>query len=70
MKKVGLEEQPSNGADKKGRIQKMADERDDNKCAHPACSCPVANDEKYCSEYCRDAGDITEINCGCEHQGC
>ncbi|HEX8844082.1 MAG TPA: hypothetical protein VF791_05535 [Pyrinomonadaceae bacterium] len=47
----------------------MADEQD-NKCAHPSCNCPASKDDKYCSEYCRDAGDVTEIGCGCEHQGC
>lgn len=48
----------------------MADEESANKCAHPICTCTVADDDKYCSEYCRDAKDITEINCGCEHAGC
>ncbi|MGB7926288.1 MAG: hypothetical protein WCF57_23810 [Pyrinomonadaceae bacterium] len=46
----------------------MADE--DRKCKHPSCDCRVAGDEKYCSEYCENAGDITEIGCGCEHPGC
>lgn len=48
----------------------MADEKNDNKCAHPICSCAVTDDDKYCSEYCRDAKDLTEIGCGCEHAGC
>jgi hypothetical protein len=57
-------------ADEEERIRAMADERDENKCAHEGCNCRVSGDEKYCSEYCRDAGDITEIGCGCEHAGC
>jgi hypothetical protein len=43
------------------------------KCAHPACSCTVqANGAygKYCSEHCKDAGQITELRCGCRHPGC
>ncbi len=48
----------------------MADEQDDNKCEHESCNCRVSGDDDYCSEYCRDAGDITEIACGCEHAGC
>jgi hypothetical protein len=48
----------------------MADERDERKCAHGNCRCRVSGEDEYCSEYCRDAGDITEIGCGCEHAGC
>jgi hypothetical protein len=43
------------------------------KCAHPACNCTVeANGPygKYCSEHCKDAGQITELRCGCRHPGC
>jgi hypothetical protein len=48
----------------------MADEDRDRKCKHPSCDCRVSGDEKYCSEYCENAGDITEIGCGCEHPPC
>ena len=48
----------------------MADEPEDNKCEHESCNCRVTGDDDYCSEYCRDAGDITEIACVCEHAGC
>jgi hypothetical protein len=40
------------------------------KCAHPACACHRAEDSKYCSAYCEDAKDTTEITCGCGHAGC
>jgi hypothetical protein len=40
------------------------------KCAHPSCNCPARDDSKYCSSYCEDAGDTTEIGCGCGHSGC
>ena len=42
------------------------------KCAHGPCDCAVAEDSKYCSEYCEDAvkSDVMEIGCGCEHDGC
>jgi hypothetical protein len=41
------------------------------KCAHPACSCrAVAEHGSYCSEYCHDAGDTTEISCNCGHPHC
>jgi hypothetical protein len=39
-------------------------------CAHPACNCVVDEDTKYCSPYCEDAGDTTEISCNCGHAGC
>ena len=40
------------------------------KCAHPACNCMVAGDGKYCSEYCHDAAETTELSCNCGHGGC
>jgi len=46
----------------------MADEK--KKCAHPACSCMVGHDSKYCSTYCEDAKGTMEISCNCEHPGC
>jgi hypothetical protein len=45
-------------------------EKQKGMCAHPACNCPVQEGEKYCSPYCHDAADTTEIFCGCEHQAC
>jgi hypothetical protein len=41
-----------------------------NKCAHPSCSCAAGNDSKYCSAYCEDAKDTTELACNCGHPGC
>ena len=40
------------------------------KCAHPACNCVPADGSKYCSQYCADAKDTTEIACNCGHAGC
>ena len=48
----------------------MADERNEKKCAHPSCSCTVAQNEKYCSTYCANARDVMEISCNCDHPGC
>jgi len=42
----------------------------DNKCEHPACNCPAPKGEKYCSTYCHDAGNLTELACNCGHRGC
>ena len=39
-------------------------------CAHPACTCKVSEGEKYCSTYCEDAGDTTELSCNCDHPEC
>jgi hypothetical protein len=41
-----------------------------NKCKHPSCNCHVAADESYCSRYCHDASDTTEITCNCGHTSC
>ena len=43
---------------------------DMKKCAHPACTCTVDRDTKYCSQSCKDSGDTTEISCNCGHAGC
>ena len=50
----------------------MADERNQEKCAHPTCSCLVAEGAKYCSEYCENAekAGVIEIGCSCEHAAC
>ena len=42
----------------------------DNKCAHPACNCIAPEGESYCSNYCHDAGNLTELACNCPHAGC
>ena len=37
---------------------------DTNKCAHPACNCTVPKNGpfgKYCSEHCKEARDIIEL---------
>ena len=41
-------------------------------CKHEACSCPVTDDESFCSDHCREAveQDITEIACDCGHAPC
>jgi hypothetical protein len=52
-----------------GRRKTMPEKRK-GMCAHPACQCPVEEGEKYCSQYCEDAADTTEISCNCEHAGC
>ena len=38
------------------------------KCEHPSCSCMT--DHKYCSKFCEDRKDTTEIACTCGHPGC
>jgi len=39
-------------------------------CAHPACTCVPAVGERYCSTTCKDAKDMTELKCGCNHPEC
>ena len=43
---------------------------DVKQCAHPNCKCAAPEDSKYCSQYCEDARDTTEIFCECGHPGC
>jgi hypothetical protein len=41
---------------------------DQKKCAHPSCSCMT--DKKYCSTYCEEHKNTSEIACDCGHPGC
>ena len=46
---------------------------DPAKCAHPSCECLVTSKGqygKYCSEVCKEAGQITELRCNCQHDAC
>jgi hypothetical protein len=45
---------------------------DQNKCAHPQCSCPVSKGKEYCSEACEisAAGNEVKGECGCDHPQC
>jgi hypothetical protein len=43
---------------------------ENQKCAHPACNCMARQGDKYCSTYCHDAGQTTELMCNCGHPGC
>ena len=45
-------------------------DEDTEKCAHPSCNCRKGEDSDYCSVYCHDAGDTTEIQCNCNHPEC
>jgi hypothetical protein len=49
----------------------MANEND-KKCAYSQCQCVVSQDEKYCSDYCKDAHSEkeVEIQCDCKHAPC
>jgi hypothetical protein len=41
------------------------------KCAHPACECAVADEDKYCGEHCKtNANTNVEVSCNCGHEGC
>jgi len=46
----------------------MADQP--KKCEHPACQCLAPEGEDYCSEICKNAGDLTELSCECGHEAC
>jgi hypothetical protein len=47
----------------------MADQSNQNECAHPSCTCPVPGGEKYCGPHCETAPE-TAVICGCGHQAC
>jgi hypothetical protein len=42
-----------------------------SKCAHVPCVCMLPKGEKYCSQFCKEAGSTeTEIGCDCGHPAC
>ncbi len=65
----------THGADRPARFELIDAEEDSmarnkKKCEHPACNCMVDEDDDYCSPYCSDASETTEISCSCGHAGC
>lgn len=45
--------------------------QEERKCAHEPCECTVGQGEKYCSDWCKDAGSKeVEIACECGHPPC
>lgn len=51
------------------RRTRMAEEQ--KQCAHEPCLCTVPHGEKFCSEFCKDAGSgEVEIACECGHPAC
>jgi hypothetical protein len=43
----------------------------ETKCAHLPCICVPPEGEKYCTQFCKDAGsEETEIACDCGHPAC
>jgi hypothetical protein len=44
-----------------------------HKCARLNCACSVEMDRShwpYCSEHCKEAADMTELYCDCQHSQC
>jgi hypothetical protein len=44
----------------------------DKKCGYSQCQCMVTAQERYCSDYCKDAQSEKEIEiqCDCKHEAC
>ncbi len=44
------------------------------RCAHEGCRCDMAEDRRYCNEYCEEHGDhlagIEDHACECGHAAC
>lgn len=43
---------------------------DNKKCKHSACDCVPSGKDDYCSQWCKDAKNVTELACQCQHSGC
>jgi hypothetical protein len=42
-------------------------------CAHASCKCRLADNRPYgdyCSEYCKENAELTELRCQCEDPAC
>jgi hypothetical protein len=48
----------------------MADERNENQCGNPPCTCPVEKGEKFCSVHCQSTENTVQIDCDCGHGSC
>jgi hypothetical protein len=52
-------------------IEGKAMANESKKCAHLPCLCMAPSGEKYCSQFCKEAGSAeTEIACDCGHPAC
>jgi len=53
-------------------MENITDVEGRHKCAHEECLCQVPSTQEYCSEYCSDADDVSEVvlNCNCGHTPC
>ena len=51
-------------------VRGARDDRGENTCKHGPCSCRADGGEDYCGVSCANAGDTTQIECGCGHPGC
>src|ERR1700683_5519233 len=50
----------------KGELMMMATAQ--TKCAHLPCKCMAPSGEKYCGQFCKEAGSSeVEIACQCDH---
>jgi hypothetical protein len=51
----------------------MPDVKSAEKCPRPSCKClvpPGGKHGKYCSEHCKEMGDMVELKCDCPHPAC
>jgi hypothetical protein len=45
--------------------------KNESKCAYLPCVCVPPEGERYCRQFCKDAGSKkTEIGCDCGHPAC
>ena len=40
------------------------------KCAHDTCNCMARDNDKYCSQFCKDSKGVTSLKCDCGHPAC
>lgn len=39
-------------------------------CKHASCNCVPPEGQSYCSEVCKNAKNVTELTCQCNHSEC
>ncbi len=40
------------------------------KCKHAACNCVPADGKPFCGDVCKNAKNVTELMCQCNHPEC
>jgi hypothetical protein len=50
----------------------VIDAESKHKCSYEECQCQIPSTQEYCSDYCSNADEVSEVElqCNCNHPPC